>query len=558
MTRKGKPVRETASTAAPSPSPPLDTSELEDATTKADTDEPGSETRSRSSRSREQGQPQSADIKAIRLAEDASLRDILEAIGSEGSYKITLKRLEPDQFRDPHTGTMVKVSGHLKNYFSAIDEEAIAKTHGGGKFSLWFYRKSPEGSWRHFAHRTIEVAGDPRTDDVNRTLAPVAAPAAAAPATAASESPSLAMKAFSVLEDQLRQKRDDGGRVAAGMDPAMQQVIQLLQQQLDASNRQLAELRKELMDARNVKPPEDPLKDKLLEKMIDGDNARITSLRATYDSEIRQIKDNHQADIKRIEDRFDRTLSDAKATHLREIDLLKQSHDVALKAIERSNETNIKLAEYTNKRLEAENVELRADNKELRAKKEKGIIETIKEMDSIKEVLGVGDDGDKSTTDRVLESLPGMFEAAKAYMAPKAPPPQQAQTQAVVAKRRIVRTPDGKKFVQETDGSLRPVTKKTPEQHAAETGQPIPIDPATVTRIIDYMEKAFVGGQDPAVVAQSSRAMVPEEILAAIRDSGVDDFLAKVAKLPSTSPLATQAGKNWARKLGKVLTGEEE
>jgi len=45
-------------------------------------------------------------------------------------------------------------------------------------------------------------------------------------------------------------------------------------------------------------------------------------------------------------------------------------------------------------------------------------------------------------------------------------------------------------------------------------------------------------------------------VLAVIRNRGVDGFLTDVAKLEGTSPLASQAGRNWTRKVGKALLGE--
>jgi len=44
--------------------------------------------------------------------------------------------------------------------------------------------------------------------------------------------------------------------------------------------------------------------------------------------------------------------------------------------------------------------------------------------------------------------------------------------------------------------------------------------------------------------------------MATLRDHGVDGFMSKVAKLQSASPLASQAGRNWVRKVGKALVGD--
>ncbi len=63
-------------------------------------------------------------------------------------------------------------------------------------------------------------------------------------------------------------------------------------------------------------------------------------------------------------------------------------------------------------------------------------------------------------------------------------------------------------------------------------------------------------------MAQTGRSSIPTDILAWIRErhteqvSGVDLFMTKVAKLPGSSPLASQAGKNWLRAVGALLVGE--
>jgi hypothetical protein len=82
------------------------------------------------------------------------------------------------------------------------------------------------------------------------------------------------------------------------------------------------------------------------------------------------------------------------------------------------------------------------------------------------------------------------------------------------------------------------------------------LDPAKLEMAISYLERAYSGNQDPETVAVSARPIMPEEIMQSIQALGIDVFFAKVAKLPSASPLASQAGKNWIRKVGKALVGE--
>ena len=56
----------------------------------------------------------------------------------------------------------------------------------------------------------------------------------------------------------------------------------------------------------------------------------------------------------------------------------------------------------------------------------------------------------------------------------------------------------------------------------------------------------------PEQFAESARTMVPLEIRTALRERGVDHFL-EVAKPEESSPLLTQVGRNFLRKVAKAL-----
>lgn len=514
----------------------------------------------------DKGKPNlSKELLAVKQKEDASLRDIANALGTEGSYKIKVTRLEPEQFHDPATGRMVPVGGFLRNYTSPVDEEVISNNHGGGKFQIQFFRRNQMGTFVHFTQKTLQVVGDPRTNDTFRHI-PAAAPAAA-PAPAQGDNPKLVEQAFSVLKDELAATRSAQQHHTPdrGPDPGMQALIKVLQDQIAAQDRQMAELRRELADQRSAaaKPVEqDPLQKKMFESLLDGDSARLTTLRENHASEVRQLKQSAIDLEQRLRDQFDRDRADLKEGHKLQIELLKQSHELQLQAAKASFDTSVKVLESDNKRLERENGELKDDNKELRAKKEKGPLEVIKDAEAIKEALGVGD-GEQSGIDKAMEVLPGAIEAVKSYFKP---PQQQPAQQGAVQQgaqlqttRKIVRDESGNKYMLDDSGKLTPVKKKPPPppQPGPNGEPPIPqIPEATINTTISYLERAFAGNQDPDVVAQSGRSMVSPEILQAIRDHGVDGFLTKVAKLPSTSTLANQAGRNWMRKVGKALVGE--
>jgi hypothetical protein len=513
--------------------------------------------------------PISKELQQVRIAEDATLRDIVMALGTEGSYRIRVSRIEPEQFRDPVTNQMVPVSGFLKNYYSPVDEEVLQKNHGGGRFTVQIFRKNATGAFVHFAQRTVPVVGDPKLDDTFRQIAPPGIAHAPAPAKDA-DSPSIVKEVFGVMKDQLDRAHASAATAQQhqhrpiGPDPGMQQVIELLKLQLQTMQSQLDKAMAELTAVRTAKPETDPFKDMMIKNLFENDSARINELRARYESELRTLKDNHQAEIRLLRDQFDRDRSELKQMHQSEMNLVKQTLEIQLQTAKGGYDTNMKLAEHENRRISKENDELKTDNKELRAKKEKGPLEIVKEAEQIKDALGAGDAEDKSNWDKAIEAIPVVIEGAKSYFGKGEQPQQQQQaggnSQALQTKRKIVEDKStGQKFVLEENGTLRPVKKKppAPPQPGPNGEPPIPvIAPEQISTIVSYLERAYASGQEPEIVAQSGRAMVPAEILTAIRDHGVDGFLSKVAKLPSTSPLSNQAGRNWVRLVGKALVGE--
>lgn len=490
---------------------------------------------------------------------------MLDGLGPSGSWKIILRRVEPTEMIDPASGKRVKTEGFLRDYYEPLDEQLIAQRHGGGRYMLQIKKKNAGGTFVYHAQRTIDVAGDPRCDDVPRAVVIQQHATGQANATA-DAAPGIVKDVLNVMKDQLheanaRANAPRGPEAPRGIDPAVQAVLDMMKTQVVEANRQVEAMRKELVDLRNVKPAEDPFKEKMLDRFMVDDSSRLQSVRLQYESEIRQLKEGHAQEERRLRDRFEDEKRDVKQSYEREIVMLKQTHDIQLQAAKGAYETNMKLAEAENRRLERDNNELRIEVKDLRAKKEKSFIETLKEAETIKELVGAGgDDDDKSTIGQIIEAVPGAIEVAKGLIQKPQPPQQQAAAQgaasngqAVVPSRKVVQTPDGQRFMLEANGSLRPIKKKKEKPTAP--GMP-DMDPAMVTTVIGYLERAFSGNQDAEIFAQSAKTMVPVEVMTVIRDHGVDEFMAKVAKLPSTSPLSSQAGKNWLRAVGKALVGE--
>ena len=68
------------------------------------------------------------------------------------------------------------------------------------------------------------------------------------------------------------------------------------------------------------------------------------------------------------------------------------------------------------------------------------------------------------------------------------------------------------------------------------------------------VEAAASRDEDPEKFVQGARSMVPADIIRAIREcGGIDTFLDNVAQLEGSSPLNTQAGRNFIRSVYEKL-----
>lgn len=530
----------------------------------------------------ERGERPSPVMTAIRTDEEKSLRDWLDELGTQGAFKVQLRRDKPKTFRDPTTKKEVKVDGYLETYDHTIDEDFIKREWGGGTYYLKITRRSADGSFKFEKglHRTLEIGGDPLLDRLPVNTVEPTGPASTAPV---SESPVVVKEMFGFLRDQMdRTQRPE----PKGLDPAVQMMFEQLRADAAARNAELAEARRELAAARNEKPAGDPVKDKLLDQMMSGQSGHVEALRLRYEAELRQTKElaaaelqraRQQAedDAKRTWDRFERMMTELRSAHERELATVRTSMEVSATATKSSSDVQGRLYESEIRRLERENGELRAELKELRAKKDKTLLEQVKDIEGIKDALGMDGEGEKTGFDKAIDLLnnPATAEFVKGVVGtkgPAAPAPAQPAAPAVPQRPQLAKMPDGTRVWVHPNGQVTPAKKKPKVIPAAVNadGSTTPeivlpqVDEATMTTLIGYLERAFQAGQEPEIVAQSGRSMVPDEILAWIRDnhteqvSGVDLFMSKVAKLPGTSPLSAQAGRNWLRKLGKALVGE--
>lgn len=516
----------------------------------------------------------SSTMRKIRDDEEQSLKAWLDTIGTQGAFKVQLRRVEPETCWDPRQAKNVKAKGYLGTFDHTIDEGYIAREFGGGTFALRVTRPDASGSYQYEKglHRTIEIAGEPRIDRL-----PSNAPPVAAPTGNQAESGTVVQHALDMMERMVSKQQ---GHEPKGIDPAMSMLLEQMRASERRQAEEMAELRKELAQARNQKPPEDPFRERLLDKFIDNDSARVVAMRSQHETEIRVIKEGHIQEVRLLEDRHDRAMKQMQQTHEllvaslkasyeREIAALNTAHQVAATATSTTKDVTVTTLNAEIRRYETEIATLRAENKDLRERKDKSIIEQIKDMNTLKEALG-GEEGEGSTIKEIASMVPAAIEGIGGILASRnaaQQQPQQVQARAVAQAQqqrpRVVRAQNGETFVQAGNKLIPAKPKpKVVTTDAGETIEVPKIEEPTLKLIISQLEAAFGRDEDPNIVAQSAKAMIPPDILAWIRQhhteqvSGVDLFMQKVAKVPGTSPLSTQGGRNWLRKVGGILIGE--
>ncbi len=516
------------------------------------------------------GPGQTKAMQAIRLSEDMALKDYLDALGPQGCVRVQVNRTAPKTVRV--NGKDYVTEGFQGRYDDVVvDEEFLRDELGGGTYDLTITsRQRTAGSFKYAGHRTVKVAGEPKVEKLPTNAANPS------PAPSGDASPGFVKEVVGLLKGELEHAREVKPE---GIPPALQVLIDQMREDARRREGDIAQLRRDVAEAHSRKPPEDTFKDKLLGSLVDGESGRIVSIRAQHESEMRTMKEGHLQEIRLIEDRHDRAikqmqqthelmLANMKASYEREIAALNTSHQVTTTAAATTGSVTTTTLNAEVKRLEREVDTLRVENKELRERKDKSIFEQIKEFKNLKEAIGEGDDQNDSMAEKVIAAVPMAIESIGGLIDRKrAGQPGQQQVQAAQAqaqaKPRVVTDTTGRRFVQAGD-KLIPAKPK-PKLITTEAGQQVEIpriEATMLTLIISQLEAAFGRNEEPEIVAQTGKAQMPPDILAWIRQhhtdqaSGIDLFMRQVAKLPGTSPLATQAGRNWLRKVGVALIGE--
>lgn len=504
----------------------------------------------------------------IRRREDQDLKDyILSLTDGSAQMKVMVSRQAPEM----HQGVAVK--GHLETVDHAIDEQWIKERHGGGKFMLRIQKLTDNGQYHIVKNLTLEIAGDPITTRLEYNQGGKQAPTAApAPGAGDSVTSALVSRAFDVMSRPPQAPGLDGATIDRLLAPYREELARMREA--------LAQKDNALTDA--MTKPRDPYQDRFVQKLMDDDSSRITSIKMAHETELRTVRENHREDVKRLEDRHQREADYVIRNHEREIANLKEAHSREMATMKMGYDAQLTMQQTTKivvdetrsneaKRLEREVDRLTKEVAELRKVKDKTIIEQVKELNVIREALGENDDDDdkdKGVLSRLIESpLMGKLvdKVGKAVGDDKPAAPQMPHGFAPGVPYKLTMADGSEAFyVNRPDGTavpIQPGKKKkviTPTSSAgAPAGPQIEIDPADLKTAIDFMEAAQRGGKDPEEFARSVRNMVPASVLKGLAAMGVDDFLDKVAQLDPTHSLSMPAGRSWARQVAAALTGTE-
>lgn len=521
----------------------------------------------------------SKSIRDFREEENADAVAWIKSLQADGAaIKVLIKRREPKSVVDPSSGHRVKTDGLLETVEREISEQEIQERFGGGTYQLLVQKRNDSGRYQYLTARQFEIAGDPILHNLPRLLAPKseAAPIVTGPAPA----DPLLGKAFDFMAKAASSNNAPTGPSRADQLAEIKMFMEPLTRQIDELREQNRILMNQQIAAQKGDPTETTFQQKMLDKLVDGDSARVTAVRTQFESEIRMLKENAREDEKRLRESFERDKQYLHQQHEREIATLKASHEVQISTIKASHEMAIKVLEAENRRLDKDHQKLDAEVQKLRDKKEPSLKDKVEEIQMFKDLLGDGEEAEsKSTITKVIEGAaqsPIIANFAERIMsgggqqmqAPAPPPPQHA----VAPSRRVrhIRDKRNGQVYRVTGNQAVPVQMPQPQVPAATEGgdqqalpqpaqPPIPyIDPETVKIATDFMLQAFQNGTDPETFAASIRPMLKKDIINTMATLGVRDFLIKVGSLDATSPLMSQAGINWARKVQAALTGAEE
>lgn len=515
---------------------------------------------SNTSTQQKKSKPTSPALDELRRQDEVELNAYLRSLSAETPIRVTVIRAYPKSWKGHNIG------GSLDSYEDTIDEETIKETYGGGTYRLRIMIPGDNGGWQYFANRTLKIAGDPKVrgliNDENLGGEP------------GKESPSIVNQTLKAMGDIASRAEERAQRIEERSrhrepDPILRETLQHSREEARELRRQMEMRERRWEEKMEESRGASGHTEMLLGKFIDGESGRMQSLRMQHESELRSMRERHQMEIDRISSRADDIMRRAEDAHRREIDSINRSNDSRFDSLKLSQKTTEGALQRENDNLRMELTAVKTELAEYRAKRDKPVTDQLTEMMAIKnafEEFGGGKDEGGGTLDKIAGTLSPLIEGVATRMAAgSAPPgammapgqagapPQPSQEEIPV--NQPVQMPDGRIIVRRADGSIVQLSKRQ-KRPMTPTGEEIPkLDPADVQIAVEFMENAVRNDTDPEQFAATARNLVPTPILKTLRSLGVDRFLTEVANIGPGSPLATVAGKNWARKVAQSLLG---
>ena len=504
-----------------------------------------------------------ASARVIEKAEAEDTRTVVEWMKefapAQDSVKVSIIRQRPSEYRGVH------IKGNLETVDGLIDEDYLKERWGGGVYKIQVKMPDAQGRYVYAGQRTVEIAGLPKLGGLAEEPEEDEPRSSATPAPRESET---AIHHLGGVTKALLESRQN-----SGMDEGLRLMIGTLQNTVADLQRQMAAKDEKLLDI--VQNPQTRTTDVLLEKMIDTDSARIAAVRAQHESEVRALRERHGIELDRLHAHYSQSMTRVEDNHKREIDMLRQNYDAQIAIMGQTHAAQVDsykrelatLESSLGREIKALMNQLetaRKEVEELRSKKDRTIVEQMKELASVREAFdmfggGSDDDEPKSAIGQIAERFTPLIEGIAARIAEPPTPPAPAPTPGLAPPQgQLYRMPDGS--IVNANG--QPVAGPNGQPlRQAPPAPPIPsapsIDPSTIAMAVQYLESAVNARTTPEQFAQSARSMVPAGILEAIREMGIDEFLTKVAKVPASSPLrSTQEGRNFIREVGAQLLGE--
>jgi hypothetical protein len=504
----------------------------------------------------------------IRQESEQSLLDYMQELSTTGAFEIKIHR------KVPKTWLGKNIEGLLGVFDEPVTEAELFELYGGGHYLLEFYAPDNSGKNRPVGQRVVKIAGDPKLVVSEAALAQTSIVRDGDPGII-KETLRMNERQLDRAEQRAKEAEERADERVRRGDPAMAMIMaeqRELRSLIAEKDRQMIDMIRE-----QSKPQESRPQDRIFERLVDGESARIESIVVKHNAEVAAMRERHNAEVDRLQARMDdslrrqddahqRGLSDLRDAHKREVDSIHRAHDQQVLVSTAANGSLIEGYKREISHLDRQLTTSQTELVELRVKKDKGLIETITEIATAKEALaslGGGDEPkeESSTIERVINGVVNSSLAQgiaeRLANGPGGAPQAQARVPSSPAE-----IPENVRF-EGADGNMYIRRGNKIMALRRKTGGPVPtgqvfppVDPTVVAQAVQFMEGAFRNGTEPEAFAASARSLVPDSVVNALRAQGVDVFLSNVAQLDASSSLHSIAGKTWARKVVAMLVGD--